>query len=83
VPLLNGAHRRVIAHEYGVDPFTEEPLGHVRVGCAGAQEIAERAQDPAIKPVPDGQERGGTRGQSDPVALQLAERFVPGGELSD
>lgn len=83
VPLLDGADRGVIPHQDGMHPFSEELLGDVGIVRAGAQEIAERAEDPTIEAVARREQGGGAGRQADPVPLQFPKRLMTGGELGN
>ena len=62
-------------------PFAQQALGQLGVLPAGTHEIAEWTEDPAVEAFPDRQQRGGTRRQPDPVALELLQRLAASGEL--
>ena len=81
VPRLHRAHGLSVAHQHGVHPVAEQPLGELGVLAAGAHVVAERPEHAAVELVPGGQQRGRGGCQADAVALQLLERMPASGHL--
>ena len=82
VPGLDRVHGRAVAHQHGVHPVAQQPLGQLGIVAAGADEIAQRAEDRAAEPDPGRRAARRRRERGRPVALQLLQRLAPGGELS-
>ena len=62
-------------------PVSKEALGELGVLAAGADEIAQRAEDATAEPVAGGEKRRGRGCQADAVALELLERVAARGHL--